>query len=649
MNLWNRIFKEPIKLKSLSTMLGLSRNGKLNWSASECLESYEINSYVFSCINKRAEKVGGIEFNLFKKDVEIEDDPILDLLYKPNDYQVKEQFFKDYQTYKDLTGMVCIYKERESESSNKIKALHLLYPRGISNMRFDDFGRITELQYANPFTSKTETLTQKDLTISINRSVLNPLRPMSLIMAGAITIDTSRQLGVYQNNVLKNGGKVEGILSFTEALDPAQQAEIKKEFGANYAGAIKAGEPLVLYGGATYQNLGLTPSELSFAESLKMTRNDILMITGVPKAIVAQTDDVNYANAKIGKDIFLSETIKPLLKDLTAVLNEDFEIIPEEYELVFVDPTPEDIDLKLKQIDNGKANGYMTINEMRKLAGYDDLPNGDVVLVPFGLQPFDEAVSPTMELRYKSFNHPFKNKVLRENYYKMYKSRMDKYNSQFMKMIKTIFKEQRDYVVSKLRVEEKSFTMKKSIIDDIFNVGLQVKIVEESIMPLLETITKGAGEDAFRIFKIDKPFRIKPDYKNQINKRAEEVANWINDTTKNKLNDIFANSIEANETITQLADRIDREFSDISKSRAKTIANNETATAWNTGRYEAYEEIKVPIKIWVHTGVSENPRDEHIAMDGEEKPFDVPFSNGLMYPNDPAGDVEDTINCTCTW
>ena len=492
-------------------MLGLSRNGKLNWSASECLESYEINSYVFSCINKRAEKVGGIEFNLFKKDVEIEDDPILDLLYKPNDYQVKEQFFKDYQTYKDLTGMVCIYKERESESSNKIKALHLLYPRGISNMRFDDFGRITELQYANPFTSKTETLTQKDLTISINRSVLNPLRPMSLIMAGAITIDTSRQLGVYQNNVLKNGGKVEGILSFTEALDPAQQAEIKKEFGANYAGAIKAGEPLVLYGGATYQNLGLTPSELSFAESLKMTRNDILMITGVPKAIVAQTDDVNYANAKIGKDIFLSETIKPLLKDLTAVLNEDFEIIPEEYELVFVDPTPEDIDLKLKQIDNGKANGYMTINEMRKLAGYDDLPNGDVVLVPFGLQPFDEAVSPTMELRYKSFNHPFKNKVLRENYYKMYKSRMDKYNSQFMKMIKTIFKEQRDYVVSKLRVEEKSFTMKKSIIDDIFNVGLQVKIVEESIMPLLETITKGAGEDAFRIFKIDKPFRIKPD------------------------------------------------------------------------------------------------------------------------------------------
>ena len=115
------------------------------------------------------------------------------------------------------------------------------------------------------------------------------------------------------------------------------------------------------------------------------------------------------------------------------------------------------------------------------------------------------------------------------------------------------------------------------------------------------------------------------------------------------MNDIFANSIEANETITQLADRIDREFSDISKSRAKTIANNETATAWNTGRYEAYEEIKVPIKIWVHTGVSENPRDEHIAMDGEEKPFDVPFSNGLMYPNDPAGDVEDTINCTCTW
>lgn len=651
MNIFDRIFKEKVKLKSLSTYFGLSRNGKLNWNTTECLEAYEINSYVFACIDKRAEKVGSIEFKLERNDEEVEKDAIINLLYKPNDYQVKEQFFKEWQTFKDLTGLAIIRKERGSELSTKVKALHNLNPRFITlqNTDFDEYGRITKLHYANPYTNSNEEILAKDLIISMRKGLINPLRPFSLIMAGAIIIDTAKQLGIYQNNVLKNGGKIEGILSFTDELDDAQREQIKKEFEKNYAGSENAGKPLLLEGGATYQNLGLTPTELGYATSIGLSKSDILMITGVPKAIVAQTDDVNYANAKTAKDIFLSETIKPLLKELVNVLNEDLELVPKEYELTFEDPTPEDIELKLKQIDNGKNNGYLTINEMRDLAGYDELPNGDVILVPFGLQPIEEAVAPTMELRMKSFNHPFKNKVFRTNYFNMYKSVMDKYNVKFLREIKNIFKEQKNYLVGKLRIDSKSFSMKKSIIDDIFNESLQITITKEALLPLIENIFKTAGTDAFKTFNYDKTFRINPNYKNQIIKRAENIAGWINETTKNKLNDIFNNSVNNNETILELADRIENEFTDISSGRAKTIARTETSTAWNNGRFDAYEEMHIPIKIWVHTDASENPREEHIEMDGEERPMNVPFSNGLQYPCDPMGDPGETINCNCTW
>jgi len=46
----------------------------------------------------------------------------------------------------------------------------------------------------------------------------------------------------------------------------------------------------------------------------------------------------------------------------------------------------------------------------------------------------------------------------------------------------------------------------------------------------------------------------------------------------------------------------------------------------------------MPIKIWVAV-MDDKTRDEHAAMDGEERPIGVPFSNGLMYPNE--------INCRC--
>jgi len=34
-------------------------------------------------------------------------------------------------------------------------------------------------------------------------------------------------------------------------------------------------------------------------------------------------------------------------------------------------------------------------------------------------------------------------------------------------------------------------------------------------------------------------------------------------------------------------------------------------------------------------------------MDGETRPFNEPYSNGLMYPGDPGGSAEEVINCRC--
>ena len=42
-------------------------------------------------------------------------------------------------------------------------------------------------------------------------------------------------------------------------------------------------------------------------------------------------------------------------------------------------------------------------------------------------------------------------------------------------------------------------------------------------------------------------------------------------------------------------------------------------------------------------------RESHVAVDGEIRELDEPFSNGLMFPGDPSGGAAEVINCRCAY
>jgi hypothetical protein len=52
------------------------------------------------------------------------------------------------------------------------------------------------------------------------------------------------------------------------------------------------------------------------------------------------------------------------------------------------------------------------------------------------------------------------------------------------------------------------------------------------------------------------------------------------------------------------------------------------------------------VKQW-DSALDARTRESHVAVDGEIREVDKPFSNGLMYPGDPSGRPEEVINCRC--
>ena len=350
------------------------------------LSVYSTSLYVYVCVKARAKKVAELlDFKLKNKnsDKEVENSKLLDVLNKPNKYQTKEEFFERYQTYKDITGSVFIYVIRKGElNDGDVQEMHLLKPNTMKIKLDKDKTAIVGFETTDPNAPK-KTYLPNEIIFSLSPNPISPLTGLSPLMPGAMTITTEKQLCEYQSSILRNGGKVEGIFTFeTDVLTKDQVKEMRERYKEDYAEAKRSGLPLFLGGKSKYDNLGLSPSELSYLASSKVNKDDITVLYQVPKTILGLTDGVQKGNYEETEKMFIKNTIYPEIKNLVAKLNSLSK--PEEL-LYSPDPTPEDTENTNSIIESGSTHHYMTINEMRELQGLEPRTDGDVILVPFNL------------------------------------------------------------------------------------------------------------------------------------------------------------------------------------------------------------------------------------------------------------------------
>ena len=85
-------------------------------------------------------------------------------------------------------------------------------------------------------------------------------------------------------------------------------------------------------------------------------------------------------------------------------------------------------------------------------------------------------------------------------------------------------------------------------------------------------------------------------------------------------------------------------------ARAMTIARTEGHRIQVQAGMDACERAKEKgadvVKQWDST-MDSATRESHVAVDGEIRELDKPFSNGLMFPGDPSGGAAEVVNCRC--
>ena len=90
--------------------------------------------------------------------------------------------------------------------------------------------------------------------------------------------------------------------------------------------------------------------------------------------------------------------------------------------------------------------------------------------------------------------------------------------------------------------------------------------------------------------------------------------------------------------------------SNVGFNRAMRIARTEGGRISNESAYDASIAAKEKgadvLKSW-DAALDGRTRESHRRVDGEIRELDEPFSNGMMYPSDPAGGAAEVVNCRC--
>lgn len=97
----------------------------------------------------------------------------------------------------------------------------------------------------------------------------------------------------------------------------------------------------------------------------------------------------------------------------------------------------------------------------------------------------------------------------------------------------------------------------------------------------------------------------------------------------------------------ETAQQLEHKLNIAAQRKARTMITS----AQNGGRIDAFnraEDMGIELlKVWIATP-DRRVRDSHALLDGEERPTDEEFSNGLKYPGDPHGAPEELYNCRCS-
>lgn len=356
-------------------------------------EGFEGNVWVYRCVMAVSQAAAGIPIVLYqrrgKELVEVETHKLLDLINRPNPNESKSEFIEKWVAYLLLSGNS--YITLNGPNAGPPSELWTLRPDRMQvipdSMNFVRAYRYTVNQWTDLPAEKV--LHQKLF------SALDDFYGLSPIAVAGRGIDNDNAAHAWNNSMLNNSARPSGAMVTDANLTDPQYTKLQAQLDMKYTGQKNRGKPMLLEGGLKWQQMSLSPTDMDFINSKKMSRVEICAAFGVPPEIVGDKEHATYSNYKEARESFYEETVLIVLGKLIDKLNA--QLVPLFGEGFMygidrdqIDALQENANDKFKRANEGVKTGLLTINEGRQSIGYEDIDGGNVRLIPVNVLPVGE-------------------------------------------------------------------------------------------------------------------------------------------------------------------------------------------------------------------------------------------------------------------
>ncbi len=257
-----------------------------------------------------------------------------------------------------------------------------------------DYGAVTirrnvitkVLEYQVSQDCKTETFTRNDIfhIPAFSHDGICGLTPV-IQCASAITLGMQYEL--YNKNFFKNGAFTSGTVEFPGRMSDDAFTRFKKDFETSYKGLINAGKPIILEEGATFKPLSISQADAQFMESRRFQLEEIARMYRVPLTLLQDFGRATWNNMEQQQLFFVMFTILPWAKRWEENIKAQIMTKAQRDSGLYVEFQLNnllrgDAKTRAELYASGRQNGWLSINDIRKLENMNPVDGGDAYMQP---------------------------------------------------------------------------------------------------------------------------------------------------------------------------------------------------------------------------------------------------------------------------
>ena len=411
-----RIFRKDRQRPGKSIILWPSsvHEGAQRWLAHDLTsysrEGFEANSLIYSAIMYKVRSQQMAPLRAYTgdpahPDVYDEDEPLAQLLDRPNPYQSWSEFQGLQTVFLNLSGNAYCYIEGalEGEFPTRLIPLRPDWVYHVPNERGDGLLGYAYAPGGDETLNPDIFLPQEIIHVKLPHPMdpLGGLGPgLSPIAPLAVSGDVDNMVTRFMRDFFTHGAMPIGFLTFKASLETEDMEAVRETWKDKYGGAVNWLDVAVLSDGGEYQRMGLTFEEMGFREVDYRNEARILSPFGVPPILLGTRMGLEHAtlrNAEEARRIFWEDTFIPELMlfevEYRSLLDGRGTWVA--FDMSQVPALQEDVPRLIEAATALWKMGYPAhIASQAVGLNLPDIPTGDMSFLPQGMVPAEQLIEP---------------------------------------------------------------------------------------------------------------------------------------------------------------------------------------------------------------------------------------------------------------